>query len=470
MSRFRTALRRAKAAIGQGLTAVGRLLPTWNWVGGVLEAAGGNWQRGIVTDSKDRLLQSSPIYACIALIAGDISKLRPKLMFELDGIPQEAFSAAFSPVLKKPNRYQTRIQFLNEWMTSKLIHGNTYVLKERDNRNVVVALYVLNPLLVTVLVADDGGVYYQLSVDKLSGVQEQITIPASEIIHDRGICPFHPLVGVGPIYAAAMSATQSNRIQTNASVFFENMSRPSGQLTAPGTIDDETAARLKKEFEQNFSGSKIGRLFVAGDGLQYEAMTIPAQQSQLTEQLRWTGEDVARCFGVPGYKVGLGPFPTQTNIAALDVEYYKQCLQKDIEGIEILLEEGLALPAGFSVELDLDGLLRMDPLTQAQVNTEYTKSGVMKPNEARAAIGKPPVEGGDTPYLQQQNFPLSALVNQVPPGSKRAPVMGDERYQLRAIEMRLDELCESLPAHRRDRHQYYIALGRMGPKPEASHG
>lgn len=33
----------------------------------------------------------------------------------------------------------------------------------------------------------------------------------------------------------------------------------------------------------------------------------------------------------------------------------------------------------------------------------------MAPNEARATVGLPPVVGGDTPYLQQQNFGLFAL-------------------------------------------------------------
>jgi phage portal protein BeeE len=51
------------------------------------------------------------------------------------------------------------------------VHGNTYVLKERDARGVVTALYLLHPRLVTVLVADDGSVYYELFRDNLSGLK-----------------------------------------------------------------------------------------------------------------------------------------------------------------------------------------------------------------------------------------------------------------------------------------------------------
>jgi phage portal protein BeeE len=59
-------------------------------------------------------------------------------------------------VLRKPNRYQNRIKFVETWIASKLLHGNAYILKERDNRGVVVALYVLDPHRVKPLVAPDG--------------------------------------------------------------------------------------------------------------------------------------------------------------------------------------------------------------------------------------------------------------------------------------------------------------------------
>ena len=43
-----------------------------------------------------------------------------------------------------------------------MLHGNTYVLKQRDERGVVVALYVLDPSKVKPLVTPDGAVYYEL--------------------------------------------------------------------------------------------------------------------------------------------------------------------------------------------------------------------------------------------------------------------------------------------------------------------
>lgn len=395
-----------------------------SFVGRVTESFAGAWQRNIVVESNENILKFSAVYACVSLISDDIAKLRIKVIQDEDddGIWEETQNPAFTPVLRKPNRYQTRIQFISQWITSKLLYGNTYVLKERDQRNVVVAMYVLDPSRVCPLVAADGAVYYRLAADALAQVGDKdIVVPASEIIHDRMLTLWHPLVGVSPIYACGSSATQGIRIQANSAKFFENMSRPSGILTAPGAISEELAARLKAHWETNYVHGSIGKVAVLGDGLKYEPMTIPAADAQLIDQLRWTVEDVARCFHVPLHKLGMGQ-PTLNNIVALNQDYYTQTLQSFIESLELLLDEGLSLPAAIGVELDLDGLLRMDQLSLADANERGVRAGIVAPNEARYKLNLPAVTGGDTPYMQQQNYSLEALNKRPPPdATPKAP-------------------------------------------------
>jgi HK97 family phage portal protein len=380
--------------------------------GFIVEAFGGAWQSGLTIDSTDDLLKNSAIFACVSLRSGDIAKLRIKVLRKnaTAKIWEETESTPFIKVLTKPNRYQTRYQFIQQWIVSKLLWGNTYALKQRDGRGMVEAMYLLDPSRVLPLIAPDGEVYYQIGADRLAGVREgQPAVPASEIIHDRGVCLFHPLIGVSPLYAAAMSGTQGNKIQVNSAKFFGNMSRPSGQLTAPGKINPETAQRLKDEFESRFAGDNIGRMFVAGDGLKFESFTMPADDAQLVEQLKWTGEDVCRAFLVPPYKIGLGSTPSLGHVGALNQEYYQQALQPDMESLEGLLDDGLALPSDIAAEFDTDQLMRMDPKTRAETREIEVRSATLKPNEARQSENRPPVTGGDTVYMQQQNFSLAAL-------------------------------------------------------------
>ena len=81
---------------------------------------------------------------------------------------------------------------MEQWIVSKLLYGNTYVLKQRDARGIVTALYILDAQRVTPLVAEDGSVYYKLAADHLSQLTDAITVPASEIIHDTHGLPLAP--------------------------------------------------------------------------------------------------------------------------------------------------------------------------------------------------------------------------------------------------------------------------------------
>jgi HK97 family phage portal protein len=374
---------------------------------------------GFQTDSvvvkQELVIAQATVFACMTLIASDIGKLRARLMEQVSGIWEEVTSPAFSPVLRKPNRFQTWQKFIEQWVLSLLSNGNAYILKERDKRGIVVSMYVMDPTRCKPLVAPDGSVYYQLQEDDLSGVFEHVhALPASEIIHDRINCIFHPLVGISPLFACGLAATKALEIENNASRFFANQSQPGGVLTAPGEISDETALRLKLYFETRFTGDNAGKVAVLGDGLSYQPMTTNAVDAQLIEQLKMSAEQVCAVFHVPAYMVGAAPVPPNNNVEALRLDYYGRCLQSKIEGIENALDDGLGLGPmtggkTLGVELDLDGLLRMDTTALTGALRDQVGAGITKPNEARRRLNLPPVEGGDTPYLQQQNFALSAL-------------------------------------------------------------
>jgi len=421
MNIFGLTLTRSRAVEKSTMTPITSTNSFWGYV---RESFAGAWQ-GNVTVSRDEVAAFFAVYACVSLIAQDISKMRLKLVEQQSsGVWKEIRVASHTPVLVKPNHYQTRIKFFESWVLSKLLNGNAYILKQRDNRNVVTALYVLDPFRVTALTTETGDVYYQLKVDYLSGQPHEVVVPASEIIHDTCVTLFHPLLGVTPLFACGLAATQGIKIQTNSTKLFTNMSRPAGILTAPGAIADETAARLKAEWDSNYTGDNMGKTAVLGDGLHYEAMTINPADAQLIEQLKMTGEVCCSVFHVPPYMVGIGAMPTYNNIEALNQQYYTQALQAYIEQIELLMDEGLGLSAsGRGTEFDLDGLLRMDTATRFKSHSDGIGGGWLAPNEVRYKENLEPVKGGDSPYLQQQNYSLEALAERDAdkPFSKPAP-------------------------------------------------
>lgn len=382
----------------------------------IFESFAGAFQQDVKVN-RDDILSHPIVYACTSLISGDVGKMRLKLVELTDsGVWAEVRKASpFHAVLRKPNRYQTRQQFFEQWLTSKLVHGNTYVLKQKDARGVVVAMYVLDPQRVTPLVAPDGSVYYQLQDDSLAQLSEMVpAVPASEIIHDRQDCLFHPLIGMSPLYACGLAATQGLNIQRHSARFFGNGARPGGILIAPGAISDENAKKIKEHWDTKFSGSNAGKVAVLGDGMTYQPMTQTALDAQQSEQLRSSAELICSAFHVPAYKVGVGPIPTYQNAEVLNQIYYSDCIQKLVEACEALLDEGLGLASlkgkTYGAEFEIDDLVRMDMKSRVESAEKAIGSGGMAPNEARARwLGLGPVKGGDTPYMQQQNYSLGAL-------------------------------------------------------------
>lgn len=388
------------------------------WWGVINESYAGAWQRNVVLAPTQDLLAFPPIFACVTGIASDIAKMRLKLSRIEEGIWTEVTeNQPWLKVLRNPNRYQDHGLFIESWMISILLHGNAYILKQRnDLRGIVTGLYVLHPQCVKPLVAEDGAVYYEIRRDDLSQVKDQIIIPASEIIHDRMNTLWHPLVGVSPLYACALAGTLGNAIQNNATLFFQNASRPGGMLSAPGAIGNETAARLKRDFETNFSGENIGKLFVAGDGLEFKQFSIDAQHSQQVEQSDAVVKAVAQAFRYPQWKLG-GPNPPYTKPDQAQTLYYTDCLGSHIVRVERRMDGGLELPPNLGTEFDLDELMRMDIGALYESNNLADK-WMQKDEQRFRANFKPLKKGGNTVYLQHQDYPIEIIYDREDLGPK----------------------------------------------------
>jgi len=382
----------------------------------IREAFSGAWQRNI-TQLKDRDIRTySTVYACMARISSDIGKL-PFQFKRIDeqGLWRDGVHPTVSALLRRPNSYQTPAQFREAWILSKLQAGNVYVLKGRGSDRAVTDLWVLDPARVQPKIADSGDVYYELSYgspNNLLPMQfggETITVPATEIIHDREMAIYHQLVGVSPLAAAYLAAVKNVRIQNSAAEFFANDAQPSGLLTAPAGMTEEDAQDVKTFWETNYSGQNRGRVAVIGADMKYTPFAFNASDSQMVEQLRYSDEQVCHAFGIPPFKVGIGSIPAGMKVDDLNQMYYADALQARIEAMEDCLDRGLRLDETMGVELNLEPLLRMDAQKMATVEGELVSKGIKAPNEARRRFGLAPLTGGDSVYLQQQNYSMEAL-------------------------------------------------------------
>jgi len=376
------------------------------WSPIVREPYTGAWQLNDALPTENALANPS-VFGVVSRIAQDIAKIAPPLLLELDddGFWFETTNSAYTPVLRRPNRYQTPQQFYEQWMLSKLLYGNTYVLKERDERGVVKATYVLDPLKVKPLVAPDGSVYYELQAHELAGLAqatEPVVVGASELIHDRWNCLWHPLVGVSPLYAIGGAVTQAQAIQSSSTTFFAKGGRPAGMLVAPTKLDPASAERIKSTLA-NF---KTGEIMLTDQGMTYHDIGGSAVDSELIAQLGWTEEKICEVFGMPISILNSNKQPPYANAEASQLQYKSQCLEPHLASIAACLGDGLELPLYLSLEFDDTLLIWMDTATRTTAAKTAIAAG-MSVNEVRDTYyGLGPVPGGEVPYLQQQYIPI----------------------------------------------------------------
>ncbi|MES2910613.1 MAG: phage portal protein [Pseudomonadota bacterium] len=385
----------------------------------ILEPFTGAWQQN-AEEKRGDLITYPTLYACIYRISSDIGKLPFRLRKRnTTGVWMDATNNAYDPVLRKPNGFQTPGQFREYWLLTKLINGNAYILKRRDNRGGenagnVVDMYVLDPERVLPMVSDAGEVYYKLYTSPLNSLPEDypgenLIVPASEIIHDRCMTIHHPLIGVPPLAAAHWPALKNMKIMRSATEFFANNAQPGGILTAPAGMSKEDANDVKAYWATNFTGPNAGRVAIVGADMKFTAFAMKSIDSQMVEQMRYSDEQICQPFGIPPFKVGIGTIPSGLGVDGLNQLYYADALQTHIEHMEALLDDGLKITAPLGIELDLEPLLRMDEAKRAEVETKLVQGKIKTPDEGRQRFNLESTAGGNTLWGQHQDYPLGVL-------------------------------------------------------------
>jgi HK97 family phage portal protein len=363
------------------------------------------------------MLTHSPVYACVRQLAFDIAKLPLRavqpvtrsiaarnytIWLPRTDVPFEAWS-------RRPNHYQTLFDFFVSWVVSLLLHGAAYVLLRRDAFGNVDAAYVLDPGLVRERVSDEtGDLFYQLSADPLNGLVSDVLVPAEQILAHRYLPLSSPLCGSSPLLPAGNSATMKLNTLLDAQAV------PLGVITGPEEINqlqaDEMAGRWLTKFGGSSNENRKG-VAVLGSNFKFELVSRSARDAQLIELAKFGAEDVARAFGVPAWLIGAATAPAGDALGIAMQQYYSSTLQPILTQMAQLLTVGMLgeRRARDRIEHDPMGLLAFDPKARVDYYSTGVGGGIFAPNEARAELGLMPVLGGDSPYLQQQNFSLADL-------------------------------------------------------------
>jgi HK97 family phage portal protein len=366
---------------------------------------------------------NAAVEACVGAISQTIASLPIYHWREKESGEQvRVKNSAASRVLRRPNAYQTRADFVMNLLRSELLTGNGYAVATRNNRSEIDSLHLCPPNAGTPYVAEDGSIFYSFARGDLTPDPPIESFwPDNYVLHLRMNTPRHPLIGESPITAAALSVTAGNAVVGHMSNFFQNMTRPSGFLSVPGTLKKEVTDKLRDEWQTAYSSGGSGRVAVLQGGVDWKQLAISSVDAQLIESYKMTVGDIARVYRVPLAIVGDMTGSTYSSTETLVNHWLSTGLGFMLEHVELALDSLFGLPADEFIAFDVDQLLRTDFKTRIEGLVRGVQGGVFAPNEARVREGLPPVPFGDEPRVQAQVVPLSYASGQAVPSAPSTP-------------------------------------------------
>ena len=365
------------------------------------------------------------VYACVNVCAQALATMPMDHHRKLANGGRELITtSALHRILRNPNTYQTRSDFMLNLVFNLLYFGNAYCLAFRNDRQEVDSLHILSARNTAPYIDPESKeVFYALGDNPLIEWDIKYLVPARDVLHIRLYTPQHPLIGVSPVQYAGLAVSINTSIGSNQAAFFSNMSRPSGILSTDQTMTAEQMKALREAFEEKAKGWNAGKVPILGWGLKWQALTISSEDAQLIEAYRMSIEDIARVFRVPLAMIGDYTKATYANTEQMLSSWLATGLGFLMEHIEGSFAKFFRLPDDQVADFDVSVLLRTD--FEARINglTKAIAGGLMSPNEARSRENLPAVEAGGEPRVQAQVVPLSQ-VNATPATSApAAPAM-----------------------------------------------
>lgn len=348
-------------------------------------------------------------------------------------------------LLYKPNPMQDLASFIESIVGFEMIAGNSYIeANNGDSPGVIskkppIELWPVRPDKMKII---PGSLGYPLFFEfGYSGRTfrwpvDQVTLK-SKIAHWKTFNPTNDWYGLAPLQAALLQLDQNNSAQRWNLALLQNSATPSGVLQMQvsdanprGELTEEQYARLKSEFDSNYTGARnAGRPMIIEGGLKWQSISLSPKDMDFLKGKEVTTTDIFLIFGIPPELVGLGQ-KTFSNYKEARLAFYEETILPTMDALRGLLNNWLCPMFGDNLYLDYD----KDDIEALTVRRESKYAALqpvtfLTPNEKREQVGYEDIEGGDqlqstgTPNAQGDN---SNAGNQANDGSNNSTVEGQK--------------------------------------------
>lgn len=393
----------------------------WTWLGGSGSSRNAGDQTsgpmGYATASpvevtEDSAMQLSAVWACVRLLSETVASL-PVNVYRKTPKGRELAPDHWLSLLmaRKPNRYQTKVEFFETLMLNLALHGNAYAKITKVGGQIRSLLPLMASQIETKLLPD-GSVVHLYHADGNVDVLSSETVWHVKL-YGNGIVGKSPLAFGRNMFGIAQAAEQS------VSKIYANGGKPSGVLSFDRLLTPAQRASVRENFATLTTGTD-DRLLVIEQGMKFDAVSMSPQDIELLASRKHQIDEIARWFGVPSILINQNEGSTTLGSSTAEIisGFYKLNLRPYLERIEASVKTWLFTPEEanqYEFEFDFEGLLRSDLKSRLEGYRTAVAGTILTPNEVRRIEGWPRVDGGDVLLSQINMTPIDKL-GQVAPG------------------------------------------------------
>ena len=345
-------------------------------------------------------LRNSTFYRAVNLIGSAIGMLPVHLMRRLaNGDTEEARDHPLFTVLhRRPNDYQTALEFKSYMQTTALLDGNAYALVIRGVGRKIISLVPLKRGAITPILSDEFKLTFRYN--RPSG--GQVVLQASDVFHFRSMLSTDGVRGLGLLDIAAQALGIAIQAERAAGRLFKNGVMAGGALGTDQSLGEEAIGRLRASLEERYSGAdNAHKWMILEEGLKPAVIGPSPKDAQFLETRKHQAEEMSRFTGVPRPLLMFDETSWGSGIEQLGQFFVTYCLgawfvawEQAIERCLDPGEQGVLYP-----KFNDGALLRGSLKDQADFFAKALGSGGsqawMTPDEVRGNFDQNKIPGGD---------------------------------------------------------------------------
>ncbi len=337
----------------------------------------------------------SAVTACVNAIVSGLASL-PARVYRTEGEGRaEVPGHPVSRLLRVPNPRQTWPDFLEWLLGSTLLNGNGLAAIETDRAGQPLALLPIPWSAVSVAVLPTGRLAFDVVAYNTpwggSGAPRRYLDTEVLLLKDRSDDGW---LGRSRVSRAPDVIGAAVGLQTYSTAIWDNAATPSGLVTLPPNVTPEDKRTIKAYLTAKHTGASNGKgiLFVDRD-TGWQSISVSPEDAEVLASRRFSGEEIARLFGVPPPIVGDLSHGTFTNSETAGRWFAQFTLAPWARKIEAEFQRSVfADPAGNThMEIDLAGLMRGSYVERWTANVAAVTAGILLPNEVRETEGYNPL-------------------------------------------------------------------------------